>query len=171
MTMQIPPPPAGWAIVPKDDSRLDCLPYVPKIWDHFMCNWKGSSYKKGQKVSDLNKKKTFYALPIEQSQAIDPKGEAGKDKAPMELLPPVALTETAWVHGLGAAKYGRYNWRENRVKASTYVSAIMRHLAAWQQGEDIDPESGRSHLAHIAAGCNILMDAKNHGTLEDDRAK
>lgn len=102
---------------------------------------------------------------------MDPKGEVGKTKAPMELLPPVALIETAWVQGLGAAKYGRYNWRDNNVNASTYVSAIMRHLIAWQQGEDIDPESGRSHLAHIAAGCNILMDAKAHGTLIDDRPR
>ena len=101
----------------------------------------------------------------------DPKGEAGKLKAPMELLPPHSLTETAWVHGLGAAKYGRYNWRSNQVAASTYVSAIMRHLAAWHSGEDLDPESGRSHLAHIAAGCNILMDAQQHGTLVDDRPK
>jgi len=87
----------------------------------------------------------------------------------MELLPATALIETAWVHGLGAEKYGRYNWRQNKVNASTYVSAIMRHLMAWQQGEDIDPESGRSHLAHIAAGCNILMDAKSCKNLIDDR--
>jgi hypothetical protein len=102
---------------------------------------------------------------------MDPKGEVGKTKAPMELLPAHALIETAWVHGLGAAKYGRYNWRNNEVNASTYVSAIMRHLMAWQTGEDIDPESGRSHLAHIAAGCNILMDSAKHGTLIDDRPK
>ncbi len=99
----------------------------------------------------------------------DPKGEVGKTKAPMDLLPPAALTETAWVHGLGADKYGRYNWRENKVNASTYVSAILRHLMAWQSREDLDPESQRSHLAHIAAGCNILMDAEKQGTLIDDR--
>lgn len=99
----------------------------------------------------------------------DPKGKAGSLKAPMELLPPVALIETAWVHGLGAVKYRRYNWRDTKVNASTYVSAIMRHLMAYQSREDKDPESGRSHLAHIAAGCNILMDAAHHGTLIDDR--
>jgi hypothetical protein len=102
---------------------------------------------------------------------MDPKGEVGKTKAPMELLPPCALIETAWVHGLGADKYGRNNWHENKVNASTYVSAIMRHLMAWQTGEDIDPESGRSHLAHIAAGCNILMDAQKRGQLIDDRPR
>lgn len=102
---------------------------------------------------------------------VDPKGAAGSKKAPMWLLPPLALEQTAWVQGLGAKKYGPWNWRRSRVKASTYISAIMRHLQAWAQGEDLDPESAMSHLAHIAAGCNILMDAQATGTLDDDRAK
>ena len=87
----------------------------------------------------------------------------------MHLLPPCAQVETAWVHGLGAAKYGAFNWRENKVEAMTYVGAIMRHLAAWVDGQDKDPESGHSHLAHIACGCNILMDATRAGTLIDNR--
>jgi hypothetical protein len=101
----------------------------------------------------------------------DPKGAAGALKAPMWLLPPVALQETAWVHGLGSKKYRPYNWRETGVCASTYISAIMRHLDQWRDGEDIDKESGRSHIAHIAASCNILMDAQHCGKLNDDRNK
>jgi hypothetical protein len=101
----------------------------------------------------------------------DPKGAAGALKAPMWLLPPVALQETAWVHGLGSKKYRPYNWRETGVCASTYISAIMRHLDQWRDGEDIDKESGRSHIAHIAASCNILMDAENCGKINDDRNK
>jgi len=101
----------------------------------------------------------------------DPKGAAGALKAPMWLLPPVALQQTAWVHGLGAAKYRVYNWRETGVCASTYISAIMRHLDQWRDGEDIDKESGKSHIAHIAASCNILMDAEHCGKLNDDRNK
>jgi len=99
----------------------------------------------------------------------DPKGEAGKLKCPMHLLPPCALQETAWVHGLGARKYGAWNWRENRVEAMTYVGAMLRHLMAWVNGEDADPESGLSHLAHVAAGCNIVMDARQAGMLVDNR--
>lgn len=99
----------------------------------------------------------------------DPKGEAGDKKAPMYLLPPYALEQTAWVHKLGASKYGPYNWRRTGVCATTYVSAIMRHLNAWRDGEDLDPESGISHIAHIAASCNILLDAKYCGKLQDDR--
>jgi hypothetical protein len=99
----------------------------------------------------------------------DPKGEAGRQKCPMHLLPPFALTQTAWVHGLGAQKYGPWNWRENKVEAMTYVGAIHRHLAAWADGQNNDPESGISHLAHIAASCNILLDAGRAGTLLDNR--
>lgn len=99
----------------------------------------------------------------------DPKGEAGKLKCPMHLLPPCALQETAWVHGLGARKYGAWNWRENRVEAMTYVGAMLRHLMAWVNGEDADPDSGLSHLAHVAAGCNIVMDARQAGMLVDNR--
>jgi hypothetical protein len=101
----------------------------------------------------------------------DPKGHAGSLKAPMWLLPPSAMSETAWVHKHGADKYGSFNWREGGVCASTYVSAIMRHLDLWRDGEDLDAESKRSHLAHIAASCNILMDAAKSGTLRDDRRK
>lgn len=101
----------------------------------------------------------------------DPKGEAGSKKAPMWLLPPVALEQTAWVAKFGAEKYGAYNWRKTGACATTYVSAIMRHLNAWRDGEDLDPESGISHIAHIATSCNILMDAAACGTLQDDRNK
>jgi hypothetical protein len=40
---------------------------------------------------------------------------------------------------------------------------------AWFSGEDIDPESGVSHLAHVMACCNIVLDAKEHGKLNDNR--
>ena len=63
-----------------------------------------------------------------------------------------------------------FNWRASPVCATTYISAILRHLNQWRDRQDDDPESGRSHLAHIAANCAILMDAAKHGTLEDDRA-
>lgn len=66
-------------------------------------------------------------------------------------------------------QYGAYNWRRTGVCATTYIAAIMRHLNAWRDGEDLDPESGISHIAHVACGCNILLDAAYCGTLQDDR--
>ena len=100
----------------------------------------------------------------------DPKGSAGSKKAPLCLLPSFPLHETSWVLKSGSLKYGKFNWRENKVCASTYRSAIQRHLDQWFDDlEDADHESGRSHLAHVIASACILMDAAKHGTLVDDR--
>ena len=104
-----------------------------------------------------------------KTQYNDPKGAAGAVKVPLGLIPPHAMEQTAWVHKLGADKYGPWNWRETGVCASTYVNAILRHLNAWRDGEDLDPESGISHLAHVACSANILMDAGYCGKLQDDR--
>lgn len=101
----------------------------------------------------------------------DPKGAAGALKTPLGLIPPYAMEQTAWVHKFGASKYGPFNWRDTGVCASTYINAIMRHLNAWRDGEDLDPESGISHLAHIACSCNIMMDANYCEKLQDDRNK
>jgi len=99
----------------------------------------------------------------------DPKGAAGALKTPLGLIPSYAMEQTAWVHKLGYDKYGPFNWRKTGVCASTYVNAILRHLNAWRDGETVDPESGISHLAHVACSCNILLDAGFCGTLQDDR--
>jgi hypothetical protein len=98
----------------------------------------------------------------------DPKGVAGSKKTPLHLLPPVFLEETSHALALGAAKYGPWNWRHTKVCASTYVAATLRHLTAWWDGEETDPESGRTHLAHAAACMAILMDAGRHGALVRD---
>lgn len=85
----------------------------------------------------------------------DPKGLAGAAKPQLHLIPPVLNTETAKALACGAAKYGPWNWRENR-------DALI-------DGEDIDPESGAHHLGHVAAGCGIVLDARRQGTLIDNR--
>jgi hypothetical protein len=80
-------------------------------------------------------------------------------KPPFALIPPEALTEIAKVFGFGADKYGINNWREDGDHTSwlrTY-SSIQRHLNAWHAGEDLDPESGSSHLTHAATQLIILM--------------
>jgi hypothetical protein len=99
----------------------------------------------------------------------NPKARRGATKSPLGLIPPPAEVAVAEVFGLGAAKYGAYNWRETRVEAMTYVHAMKRHLASWLDGENQDPESGQSHLAHIAANAMILLDAYAIGMIDDNR--
>lgn len=99
----------------------------------------------------------------------NPKSELGAQKSPLHLIPPPALMEMGWAMQNGADKYGAYNWRGNTVSASVYQAAAMRHLLAFYQGQDIDPSSGAHHLAHAMACCAIVLDAINHGNLNDDR--
>jgi hypothetical protein len=84
------------------------------------------------------------------------KDDGGKPR--MELLPFSALVEVAKVLTYGAAKYGPDNWRSVPDAKNRYTGALMRHLAAWREGESIDPESGEDKVLHIAqAACNALF--------------
>jgi hypothetical protein len=75
-------------------------------------------------------------------------------KVGVHLLPSDALIEIARVLDFGANKYAAYNWTKG-IKWSRLVASTLRHVWAWFKGEDKDPESGLSHLAH--AGCCILF--------------
>jgi hypothetical protein len=99
----------------------------------------------------------------------NPKTAFGAQKTPLHLIPPPALLAEAEVFGLGAKKYGAYNWRQHTVSASVYQAAALRHMLAWWEGEDVDPESGQSHLAHARACMGIVLDAAAYGKLNDDR--
>jgi hypothetical protein len=101
----------------------------------------------------------------------NPKTPFGLLKPSLSLIPPAAAIQEAVVFGLGAKKYGPFNWRESSVSARVYLDAMQRHVLAWQDGEDTDPESLASHLAHARACLGILLDAMATGNLIDDRPK
>jgi hypothetical protein len=100
----------------------------------------------------------------------NPKTAFGEQKPPMSDTPTTALQALGRVMRLGATKYGRFNWRVQNVSSTVYYDAAMRHLMAWFDGEDADYESGQSHLAHVMACCAILIDAREQGTLNDNRS-
>ena len=77
-----------------------------------------------------------------------------RSKARVDLLPSGPLVEIARVLTYGAKKYKPHNWRLGLPWGDTYAS-MQRHLVAWNDREDIDPESGLRHLAH--AGCQLLF--------------
>lgn len=101
----------------------------------------------------------------------NPKAAFGDKKVPLHLVPPALLIGAARAFAEGAAKYGPYNWRKTKVEAMTYVGAMLRHLMAYVDGEDTDPESstGKKHLEGIAASLAVLMDAQESGYLIDNR--
>lgn len=75
-------------------------------------------------------------------------------KADLSLIPLSTLEDEARVWMYGEKKYKRFNWMKG-MAWSIPMACALRHLAAWQNGEDLDPESGQPHLAH--AMCNLRM--------------
>jgi hypothetical protein len=99
----------------------------------------------------------------------NPKDLLGMKKVNLHLVPPSSIIYQALAMEDGAKKYGPYNWRQNKVVATIYVDAAMRHLMAWLDGEENAADSGKPHLAHALACLGIIVDAKETGNLVDNR--
>ncbi len=92
------------------------------------------------------------------------------DKPRLELIPPEALFATGRVLAFGARKYAPGNWATGcGFEWSRLVGGALRHISAFQAGEDRDPESGESHIAHALCMLAFLMAhiEREHG--KDDR--
>lgn len=89
-----------------------------------------------------------------------PKDQAGKTD--WSVFPFQEAGEVARVFAFGASKYGApFTYRKGIPQAELWAAA-MRHMIAHQSGETIDPESGCSHIAHVAA--NALMMLAQHSS-------
>jgi len=99
----------------------------------------------------------------------NPKDIVGSRKPPLSTIPPPVLFELGNAMLEGHLKYGGHNWRAMGIRSSVYYDACMRHLAAWWAGEDIDPDSGMSHIVKAIAGLVILRDAQINDKVNDDR--
>jgi hypothetical protein len=102
-----------------------------------------------------------------------PTGTAVKhdqNKLPMHLLSTEALEQIAAVLQFGAQKYESHNWRKGFVW-SRPLSAALRHILAFNNGEDRDPESNLSHLAHAACCIMFLLEFEKTRPELDDRYK
>lgn len=100
-----------------------------------------------------------------------------RGKLDFSVVPWAAIIGMAQAMNEGAGKYGRFNFRQDKIEARTYIAAIMRHLlgdpstgsVGWINGEDIDEESGLHHLHKVMACCALVIDAQDHGMLIDNR--
>lgn len=99
----------------------------------------------------------------------NPKDALGIKKVPLHCVPSAPLLEVGLAMMEGGRKYGAHNYRAIGVRASTYYDAAMRHLIAWWEGEDIDPDSGLHHVIKAAASLFVLRDSMFMKNYEDDR--
>lgn len=94
-------------------------------------------------------------------------------KADWALVPWDSIEEIVKVLEFGKTKYAAWNWSTGEGFTYTRVfNSSMRHLLAWVRGQDNDPETGLSHIAHL--GCNVLflmyfIKHKDKYTTNDDR--
>ncbi len=99
----------------------------------------------------------------------NPKDAVGVRKVPWAVIPFNVLAQVGLALLEGARKYGRHNYRVAGVRASVYVDATFRHVGAFWEGRDIDPDSGLHELDKAIAGLIVLRDSIMQGNWVDDR--
>lgn len=107
--------------------------------------------------------------PPSGSKATNPKDAVGVRKVPFSTVPASVVAEIGLAMLEGARKYGRHNYRKAGVRASVYYDASLRHMTAWWEGEDIDAESGLSHITKALACLVVIRDSMIQGNWKDDR--
>jgi len=87
-----------------------------------------------------------------------------------DLLPTDALESVAEILTHGAQKYEERNWELGMSWGRVY-GALLRHLFRFWGGENVDPDSGKPHVAHAACCALMLLAYYLRGTGKDDRHK
>lgn len=117
----------------------------------------------GNKASDLTE---LRKSPIAATTGI----KHDQEKVDMSLLSSIAIYKISQVMSFGKKKYTAHNWRGGFVW-SRPAAAALRHLFSWLGGEDKDPETGLSHLAHAACCIMFLLEFETTRPDLDDRHK
>lgn len=139
--------------------------------------WTGPEKRLEKILADAHKpweqQKLFDAEPGSDGNIVPgfaPKFDSNKIR--VDLLPVEPMTDIAQVFTFGARKYFANSYRQGETVAwSRTYGSILRHLFAFWNGEDIDPESGLPHLAHAGTQLMILMEHTHHNADKDDRYK
>lgn len=119
-------------------------------------------------AADLSEEREY--TPGEVRSVSSTGGEKGVKLERYDLIPPEALEELARHYGRGAQKYEDDNWRRGYEWSKSY-SALMRHLQAFWQGEDVDEETGSYHLTAVAWHAFTMLvflgDQERYGGFDD----
>jgi len=77
----------------------------------------------------------------------------------------LALLQVSEVGTYGADKYAPKNWLLVKEGERRYFNALMRHLLL-SETEESDPDTGLSHLAHVAWNILAVVELKERGKKE-----
>lgn len=92
------------------------------------------------------------------------------DKPRLSLVLEFSYALVGWTRALmyGMDKYNRGNWRKG-FKHTECADSAIRHLNAWQSGEDYDPESGLKHVDMFLCNAGFLAEMVHTRPDLDDR--
>lgn len=76
-------------------------------------------------------------------------------KVSYHLLIDEFVEEMIRVRHHGCEKYSDWDWMRGR-DWSDYIDAMRRHITDFNQGEDLDHDSGLNHMAHVAVNAMFL---------------
>ena len=96
---------------------------------------------------------------MEQIQKI--KDTAGKPRLSLALQMRQSLTALTDIREYGLIKYpDAENYK--KVPEDMWLDALVRHLVAYINGEELDEESGKPHLAHALCNLVYLIELKRY---------
>lgn len=96
------------------------------------------------------------------------KNDSGKPR--LSLVPKEAYWGMAAALTFGAQKYAPDNFKLG-IDYRRISDAALRHITAFMDGEELDPESGLSHLDHALASLAMLKYMSVNVPACDDRFK
>ena len=113
----------------------------------------GKIFPLGGKFEDGPKGSSY---TTENDPSLGRKFDSGKTD--YSLVPLKALEEITDVLGIGARKYAKDNWRYVEDRGNRYWAAAMRHMISWKEGDKLDDETGKNHLAHAICCLMFLLE-------------
>lgn len=88
-------------------------------------------------------------------------------KLDWSLLPVESVEQVLEVLMFGAEKYAPDNWKHVDNAQTRYYNAALRHITAWKKGKKLDPETGKSHIAHATCCLLFLLHFEESEKLEE----
>lgn len=154
----------GRALKLRTNDRLALIDYCTAVHTLSTCPSLDNAVR--EEVQELESERSEQS---KSQEAINPKDFIGATKVPLSLVPFSAVAGMAMGLQVGGVKYGPFNWRDVPVQSHIYIEAAIGHCASYTDGEDIDPESGISHLYLALATIAIIIDGTVSGLIKDTR--
>lgn len=93
------------------------------------------------------------------------------NKPRLSLIPKSSL----WAMGMGfthgIVKHGKHRYREEGIDISELVDSALRHIQQFNDGEDIDKDSGNTHLGNAMCNLAMIIEVLELHPNRDDRFK